>query len=248
MTRSLESRLGASIAKIDPAYQSGALADIEVLREAGGTASFERLLQLVKDTQESSQVRTIACSWLGRLGDKRAVPTLKNALQSDADPKVREASAYALGELNDKRAVPALKNALQSDADPKVREAAAYALGWIWTGKKEATEALVRALSDRAEQPAIRGVAADSLSRQWVLGGNPEVVEALVAACEDPSPEVRYWSAFALGEVSDVRALPTLERLAKTDDGVAPNGESVSEEAMAAIKRIGENQIVGRAP
>ena len=68
--------------------------------------------------------------------------------------------------------------------------------------------------------------------------GTRRAVPALIAALDDPSPAVRLWSAFALGELSDRRAVSPLERLAATDVSPVPGWWTVSEEAREALKRL----------
>jgi HEAT repeat protein len=54
-------------------------------------------------------VREVACSVLGRLGDRRATASLLSALD-DPSPLVRRAAGYALAQLNDPASATALLN------------------------------------------------------------------------------------------------------------------------------------------
>jgi HEAT repeat protein len=65
-----------------------------------------------------------------------------------------------------------------------------------------------------------------------------EAVRDLIAGLHDQTPEVRFWSAFALGFMKAKPALVELERLATTDDAEVPGWWSVSKEAAWAIAEI----------
>ena len=60
---------------------------------------------------------------------------------------------------------------------------------------------------------------------------------ALVAALDDPEPEVRFWSIFALASPKNVDLLPPLERLAR-DPARVPRWWTVGQEARWAMNWI----------
>jgi HEAT repeat protein len=93
---------------------------------------------------------------------------------------------------------------------------------------------LLRVLDDATEQPSVRGVVAEALTGPRSLRAVPH----LVAALRDPHIEVRFWAAFALGELGDASALPSLEELARTDDGVLEGWGTIRDEASAAVESI----------
>ena len=172
---------------------------------------------------------------LGRLGDKRAVPAIMAALQ-DPDPQLRRQAAQSLGELRSPRAFHVLVDALREDADVEVRKMGAAALGSLRDGR--AYRPLVRILTDRDEDPRVRGVAAEALAAL----SHRNAVAPLVAALSDPSAEVRFWAAFALGQLRSTRAVTKLKRLAATDRARVPGWGSVRKEAAKAV-----DAITGRA-
>jgi HEAT repeat protein len=82
------------------------------------------------------EVRYIAASTLGDLGDTEAVESLMLALEKDDSPRVRYQAVLSLGKLHDTRAAGALVHATK-DQNPKVAEAARKALRSIRVKKDE---------------------------------------------------------------------------------------------------------------
>ena len=54
----------------------------------------------------------------------------------------------------------------------------------------------------------------------------------------DPSPQVRFWAVFSLGQLADMEVIPELERIVIEDDAVAPGWWSLKKEARDAIQSI----------
>ncbi len=225
-------RLKAIVERLNPDLRSQSQRDINVLLRAGGT-SFGNVATLAQDPAVETELRTIACWVLARCESEQAVATLL-AILSDRAKEVRAAAAKSLGELGDALAVPSLVVALSADTDREVRRAAAYSLGLI--GDPTALEALTNKLKDQGEDPAVRGMAAEALADLRDF----RAIDTLMAALVDPSAEVRFWASFALGELGAQRALPALEHLAQTDNGVLSDIGTVKEEAAAAARRIRE--------
>ena len=116
------------------------------------------------------------------------------------------------------------------------RVEAAYVLG-VLQGKRR-TLALERTLNDKHENPTVRSCAAESL----VLGHRGDTHAVLLRNLEDPSKEIRFWCAFALGEIGERKALPALKWLAENDDRVVKGWWAVSKEARDAIRTIKKNR------
>jgi len=90
-----------------------------------------------------------------------------------------------------------------------------------------AVEPLLRAATDIAQDMRVRAQAVESLG--YLRDGR--AVEPLIALLRDPSPQIRFWSAFAHGRLRDRRALPALRRLAAEDSAEVPGWWSVCKEA-----------------
>jgi len=90
-------------------------------------------------------VSAMAAEILGKIGDRRAVEPLIDALANSANLQLQEAAAKAIGRLGDLRAVPALSQALKN-GPLVVRLKAAIALGEI--GGEEASAALQEACAN----------------------------------------------------------------------------------------------------
>lgn len=217
------------ITSMAPDFQESVRADIGVLRDRG-VSSWPELVAVLSD-QSAGQDRAIACWLLARIGGEPAFAPLVVALHNP-DPLLRAEAARALGVLDNPQAVPELITALRTDPDADTSIAAAHSLGLL--GDHRAVDPLLAVLADPSADPRLRGFAAEAL----IGPGERRAVPPLIAALADPSAEVRYWAAFALGQLADPAALDALERLAQTDEAIVPGCGSVKEEAAAAIKSI----------
>jgi HEAT repeat protein len=115
----------------------------------------------------------------------RHAPTV--SLQ-DPNPAVRVAAIRAMGTPGDAE----LLIAALRDEDADVRLVAAQHLGGSGPQAEQRAAALGEALKDR--RAGVRREAAESL---WSLG--PVSSPVLLRGLTDPDPQVRAWSAFALG-------------------------------------------------
>jgi len=215
------------IDRITPSHRKSTRKDFDGLRARGAT-SWDGLVAVLRDVS-AGEDRAKACWLLSRLGDARALPELLRALR-DPDSRLRVEAAFSLGTLGNRRAVRALIGTLKDDLDANIRMAAAHSLGEL--DDKRSSDALLEKLGDSNEDPRVRGQAAEALGR------TARAIPDLIRALEDSSVEVRYWAAFALGELGDSAALPALERLAQSDDAIRPGSGSIKEEALAAIEGI----------
>lgn len=230
MSSDFESKMTAIVSDLNPSVRAQARQSIEHLLE-NKVCSFEHMLDIVQDQKVDVTVRRDACWVLGQLRDRRAVKALLIAFEND-DTGLFWEVAKSLGIIGSKRAVRSLITVLLGDKLKDKREAAAYALGLL--RDKRAFEPLLHVLSSQAESPKLRGHTAEALA----LLKDTRAVSALVDCLNDASAEVRFWSAFALGDLGDAQVLSDLEQIFATDDGVLPGWGRVSDEAASAIERI----------
>jgi hypothetical protein len=86
------------------------------------------VIEVYKDSSgEDPRVQRFLALTMGRLGDKRAVPTLIEGL-NNPDPENQIYTLWALGSIGDNSAVPNVLKQLQHQ-DAAVRKVAAYVLG-----------------------------------------------------------------------------------------------------------------------
>jgi HEAT repeat protein len=135
------------------------------------------LAQLFKDSEnDDPRVRRYLALAMGRLGDRAAVPPLREALAESGaggpvDAETQIYAVWALGAIGDPGAVPDLV-ALVSNPDAGLRKAAVHALG-AFPGD-EARASLTSALADAVED--VRWNAAIALTRR----GDPAAVPVLL--------------------------------------------------------------------
>jgi HEAT repeat protein len=136
-------------------------------------------------------VRRYLALALGRLGDKRAAPSLRKALSeatADTDSQTLIYAAWALGALGDEAALPDLVK-LASSEDAGVRKSAVHAVG-VFPGDA-AHAVLTTALADPVED--VRWNAAIALARRGDSAAKPVVLRMLdrtyLASLEVPAPD-----------------------------------------------------------
>ena len=203
---------------------------LDALKQAGGT-SLAGLAAILRDPTHPDALRVTAAWLLGVLEQPAALAPLL-AAANDPNPEIRWQGILSLGLLRDARALPSLIDHLAATADPAVRQIIVWAMGCI--GGSTAVAELTRLLTLLTEHPAVRGAAAEQLG----MIGNRTAVPVLLAALQDPETEVRFWSAYALGQLGVKRAIPALESLAKRDTGAVPQFGSIAAEARQAIQHI----------
>lgn len=215
--------------------------DVASVLQAGGRSS-KCLFEMIQDPAVSEDIRRTACWIAGRLGNLRAVSALLVALVAGS-PMLREQAAIALGELQSKKSIPFLLSCMLNDPDSEVRMSAAYAFGLFFdsqrgSAQEHVTQALISVLSNERESPKVRAQAAE------VLGGRRErrALFPLLTALDDASAEVRFWAAFALGQLGDPYALTALERVVTTDQAVLPGWGPIGKEAEEAVQHILDRQ------
>lgn len=139
-------------------------------------------------------------------------------------------------------------------SDPWMRYEMAYVLTWI--RDRRAAPTLTEVLRNIHEHAEIRAQAAEGLAEAFDYC--PATVKrqadyrkaslVLRTALADPSPEVRFWSAFALGKMRDRTARPVLAHLAETDHVMSKGWWTVAEEAQDAISVMNAGYSADRTP
>ena len=136
------------------------------LYQEGDHAQLDRIMEIVSRQDYPYATRRKAARILGEIGDPRAVPVLKMALQDyDQRTTLKQDALRALGTIGDQSAaldIGRLLNYSLNTADAELRMAAIEALGQM--GGAKAAEILVNALDYydmltlRSEQRTPRGV------------------------------------------------------------------------------------------
>lgn len=154
-----------------------------------------------------------------------------------------EAWAAELWVRDDPADEPMLLDALHDSREER-RWGAVYALSSA-SRTHRAVIALMGVLLNRAETPLVRGQAAECLG----MLGKSRATKALIRASRDPSPDVRFWCVFGLGQLNacsrrrlgraGIRALE-----ARLDDWAKPEGSNywpIRFEALAILQGLSES-------
>lgn len=221
----------ASLEQLPEATAHVAKEHIQLLRQAGIT-SVEGLATAVKEAANES-IQLAACDLLGRLGDsfRRSAQSLADLFARTEKTELVWESAKALALMNASHMTEALTQHLD-DADSARGAAAAWTLGRL--GNASSVESLRAALRKTSADDDVRAHAAEALG---ALKSHDALMD-LLGALDDPSADVRYWAAYALGEIGDPAALPALDRLAESDRASVGGAGSVAAEASSAAELI----------
>ena len=121
-----------------------------------------------------------------------------------------------------------------------VREEAIYVLGNQFRSVRQVGPVLCRIVADSQRSGHERGLAADALAKLVFVGRS--ATTALLRALSDGEIETRWWAAFALGVVGDLRALGPL-KAATNDESVLEGWWSVGKEAQDALESFRSPQL-----
>ncbi len=152
-------------------------------------------------------------------------------LNSPTQKRAFEAAVFLYRHADERVEQPLIKM-LRRGRRPFNRAAAAFVMQMVRTGP--IVSALEQAVSNIDESVRVRGEAAEALAHNHRRKSH----NVLLANLEDRSKDVRFWCAFALGEMAEQRAVPALTRFAKTDQRVVRGFRSVSQEATDALRNI----------
>lgn len=209
---------------IEPVARGAWLHAISDLGRFGLTTDADLHVALSDDADAAKQAAV--CWALGHLKDERAVDGLVRAMERNNE--VAFEAANALVRIGSKRAVASLVTLLRSSAPLPRRAAAAYALGYLGG---QSGNALDDVLGDRRQPASLRARCAEALGvMRWRAA-----LESLMSATYDPSPEVRFWSIYALGELGDPMARSTVAARLHDAEEVATLG-SIGAEATRVLE------------
>jgi HEAT repeat protein len=230
--------------------------DVGATLNALGVTDPDDLIVLLDDPDDARAAQ--ACWLVGHFRTKRHSLAVLRVLRGPR-PALWMASAVALSVLESKRPTRGLIELTRDTTRPAdQRYAATYALGFTSAALSDArhtdaiADAFMTVLRNREEPPHLRGVAAEGLGNLFggCFGGGDRRAatydtagQLLITTLDDPEPEVRFWSAFALGALRYRAAVPALRRRAHTDTGRSGNWWTVGEEAADAL-----DLIAGRVP
>jgi len=155
----------------DPRFNVRFEAIIAISRMGSEPRLVDALCHILDGTELS--LSNIAAWALGRMGDERALPTLRAGLDSSYRSIIAHC-ARSLGTLGDQTVAPLLLKRLQEEQDKGLRIAYASALGNLRT--REATDVLFNVL-ESVENEGARLEIALSLAR--ILGGEPQFIRLL---------------------------------------------------------------------
>ncbi len=157
------------------------------------------------------------------------------------DPDTLYFAGDALRDIAGARVQRILLRVVRTHSDDGVRKLAAHKLATMFD--RRLLGALIGLLNDASLPSGVRGEAAEGIGSLFVYADRRTAVHrrtwpALVRMLGDPSPEVRFWCCFALGQMRATRAIAALQHLADTDNAICPNWWHVRDEAADAIADI----------
>jgi HEAT repeat protein len=190
------------------------------------------ITRLLQRRDSPLELRNTAAQVLGILRDRRTVPVLCRLLSDESD-EAWWSIAASVEQMRDARAAPVLLGLMLHASSHELRGRSASILRSL-PRSAEIVNGLIEVLQDQQEHPYVRGNAAESLG----IRDNQDAFEALILGLQDASPEVRFWSAFALSSVANPQALAALGAVAAQDTAVVPGWWSVADECRLAINRI----------
>lgn len=214
-------RSGSSHRKFQAAYE------LSKSIKRGEAKRYPNLVDQVVDVYRSSKnddprIRQYLTLVLGKLGDRRAVPALIDALH-DSVVETRIYALIALAELHDPRSLSALIDAT-NDEDKDVRKTAIYALGEL--GDRRAIPVLEQALDN--QRADIRFNAALSLSRFGDRKAEPvlrsmldrSILDRVPGMRPDQKEEAMIAAIGAYGKLAGGSAIGDLQPIANGDESV----------------------------
>jgi HEAT repeat protein len=197
-----------------------------VPERTAGELPVERLYEWMGDQKLRTKVGLFAAQALAARGDPAAVPVLETVLRDERRVYLRVAAAEALARLGQPEHLCDLIGALGMQRHEVQDVVPSFLLEAAREHPEQVGACLARGLEEPA--PLAREVSA------WIAGAAPlpSAAPALREALEDRSHAVRIAAAWALGQLRDGAARPTLARLAGDAD---PELSEFAREALARL-------------
>ena len=179
----------------------------------GQPEAVEPLLKCLAKPEENPFVRSSLYTALGKLGDRRGLPSLKSCLEKETRPELRSDCVKALGLIGEKRTLPLLITTLKKDSSFLVKSSAVEALGSF---SEEAAVQNLAALVTRDNNRNLRQRAIQALGRTGSQAAVNPLLKALSVARGDKE---RLLIVKALTMLRSMEATEALtELLNRTED------------------------------
>jgi len=217
-----ESRVMASVSDAtEKAVQRG---DFETDSDR---AIFDKIAHDLLDNE--MEIKILAASELGKIGNKAAVPVLHEAIKFD-NPYLASEIINALINLEDSKSIKLFR---EMATDPNYRVRLVSLRGLYKLGNdEEIKQPLIDALKD--DHPEVRKAAVTFIG--WK--DYPSAVPGLIQTLQDKDEKVRQASVSALANIKDSSAVLPLMRL------LADKSLDIREKALEAIKMITGQDIM----
>lgn len=201
----------------------------EIAHRLGQSGGHRGLVALGKAlTRQTGTSRFYLLLVLEQFGNRMALPSVVEVLNSESDSGIRLAAARTLAAIGDVSEIDVLANAFTSETDPIVQCGMVEPLFTL--GGIQAVSTLVSFLG--ASESNLRSKVAEALGRL----GDQQAVEPLIDQLSDQNSYVRAEVAEALGRLRDPRAKERLELLQNDPDW------NVREKVKAALKQLSGSQ------
>ena len=211
--------------------------------------SFKLLTQHFRSLPRDALITAVRL--LPHLDKQRAGSTLVSVLRWSRVPLVQLETAKTLATLDRRTTAELLISCLPREKSANVRYWMAYTIGCL--GDPVACELLLGMLEDNREQVKVRSQAAEALGYILLKIGKKtnlyrRSLKTLIGMLGDSHAEIRFWTAFALGNIKAKSAVKRLDGLAKCDRAMCPGFWRVSVEAADAIRVIKGQEWPDRSP
>lgn len=199
---------------------------LRIISEVRDAAALQTVLQVARD-EVSDLLRTRAWVTIGKIGDTRAVPMLRQALVTGDDPRVVQGMLFAIGALGSTEDLTVVRPWLSSD-DALTRVQAAIAMAQL--GSAEAESVILSATY--SADPLITKRATEGLGHLNTIRARDRLKEII----DSPRGVWKSYARIAVLSI-DLRSLPHLERQEFLKRVIADPNDRV---ALWAVEQMAE--------